>query len=203
MNIVPLSPSIALPVTAERSWRHLRVSAGDPLVAPDDADDIAIKLGAAVKATENFTGLALSLRNSMGLLDAFPSGEITIPVAPITAITSIVYVDTEGVEQTMDESDYQFDPYSKPPRLLTQDGAAWPSTKNVINAVRITFECGHSAAGDSPPGNPIPEPLVAAILLTLGHLYENREDSTPGQVVELPYGAKFLAQPYRIYNGFA
>ncbi|MYM31489.1 phage gp6-like head-tail connector protein [Duganella sp. CY15W] len=44
--------------------------------------------------------------------------------------------------------------------------------------------------------------IKAAILLTLGHLYENREDAVVGLVItELPAGARSLLRPYRIGVG--
>lgn len=39
--------------------------------------------------------------------------------------------------------------------------------------------------------------IKAAILLTVGHLYANREDVVPGSVAALPMGAQYLLQPYR------
>ncbi|QIL69568.1 phage gp6-like head-tail connector protein [Diaphorobacter sp. HDW4B] len=45
--------------------------------------------------------------------------------------------------------------------------------------------------------------IKAAILLTLGHLYANREDVVAGQTVaQLPFGARSLLRPHRIVNGF-
>ena len=45
--------------------------------------------------------------------------------------------------------------------------------------------------------------IKAAILLTLGHLYANREDVVAGQAVtQIPMGARSLLRPHRIVNGF-
>lgn len=45
--------------------------------------------------------------------------------------------------------------------------------------------------------------IKAAILLTLGHLYANREDVVAGQsVAQMPFGAHSLLRPHRIVNGF-
>jgi hypothetical protein len=40
--------------------------------------------------------------------------------------------------------------------------------------------------------------ITAAVLLMLGHLYEQREDTVMGSVIELPSGSKMLLAPYRI-----
>jgi hypothetical protein len=55
-------------------------------------------------------------------------------------------------------------------------------------------------AGDRPMV--VTASVQAAILLMLGHLYVNREDSVVGiSVVELPNGSKALLQPRRIGMG--
>lgn len=44
--------------------------------------------------------------------------------------------------------------------------------------------------------------ITAAVLLTLGHLDENREDVARGvSVTDLPKGAQYLLQPYRVGMG--
>lgn len=44
--------------------------------------------------------------------------------------------------------------------------------------------------------------IIAAILLTMGHLYANREASVVGvSVAELPQGARSLLMPHRVQMG--
>lgn len=51
---------------------------------------------------------------------------------------------------------------------------------------------------DDPNGLVIPASAKAAILLTLGHLYENREAVNVGNIVtEMPMGVQSLLWPYR------
>lgn len=48
----------------------------------------------------------------------------------------------------------------------------------------------------------INEAITAAMLLTIGHLYTNREDAVVGTIAaELPLGSRFLLQPYRTGMG--
>ncbi|MDU7389335.1 head-tail connector protein [Atlantibacter hermannii] len=42
--------------------------------------------------------------------------------------------------------------------------------------------------------------VKAAMLLLIGHWYENREATTPGQIMALPFAVDALLQPYRIYG---
>ena len=42
--------------------------------------------------------------------------------------------------------------------------------------------------------------IKAAVLLTVGHLYANREDVVAGvSVAQMPNGAEWLLQPYKVY----
>ena len=51
-------------------------------------------------------------------------------------------------------------------------------------------------------GMMVNEAIRAAILLTTGHLYANREDVVTGvTVAALPNGAQYLLQPYRVGMG--
>jgi uncharacterized phiE125 gp8 family phage protein len=44
----------------------------------------------------------------------------------------------------------------------------------------------------------IPQPLIAAMLLTIGHLYENRGEVSNAATHELPLAARRLVSPYRL-----
>ena len=44
----------------------------------------------------------------------------------------------------------------------------------------------------------VPQPLIAAMLLTIGHLYENREEVIDAASHELPLAARRLVSPYRL-----
>lgn len=49
-------------------------------------------------------------------------------------------------------------------------------------------------------GMVVNEAIKAAVLLTVGHLYANREDVVIGaSVAALPNGADYLLQPYKVY----
>jgi hypothetical protein len=45
----------------------------------------------------------------------------------------------------------------------------------------------------------VPELIIAGIYLTLGHLYENRQDVTKEKMNEIPNGARSLFDMYRVY----
>lgn len=48
-------------------------------------------------------------------------------------------------------------------------------------------------------GMVINDAFKSAVLLTVGHLYANREATTGRQLVELPMGVRFLLDPFKVY----
>ena len=192
----------AEPITIEECRAHLRLDAeGSPPEHPDDALVLAM-LSAAREYAEVVTGRSLVARTVELALDEFPLCGIELPHYPVVSVDSVKYIDTDGVEQTLAEDGYTFDDYGYQQRVVQAFEASWPTTRCVPNAVKVRYVVGHSMPGDSPQVYPLPEPIRAAMLLTLGHLYENREGSVVGVSVNaLPLGVASLLQPYRVRLG--
>jgi len=70
--------------------------------------------------------------------------DITLPFPPLQSVTSVKYIDTEGIEQTLSANDYIVDTDSEPARLVPAYGKEWPWTRRQPNAVRIRIVCGYS-----------------------------------------------------------
>lgn len=102
-------------------------------------------------------------------LDAFPK-TILLHRPPISSVSSISYEDADGDTQTLGTSVYQTDFESEPGRIVEAYGQVWPTTRDELNAVTVTYIAGYGATGAS-----VPENYLAAILLLAAHLYENRE----------------------------
>lgn len=122
--------------------------------------------------------------------------EIKIPFPPLQSVTSIKYYDTAGVQQTMSASDYTVDTVSEPGWVVPT--SSWPSTLDAINAVTIEFVAGYGNNAED-----VPADIRVAMLLTVGHLFANREATTDKNQIELPMGAKFLLKDYRVQRGMA
>lgn len=50
------------------------------------------------------------------------------------------------------------------------------------------------------PTTDIPLPIKHAIMLLIGDLYENREDSSDNKLISIPNGIRRLISPYLNYN---
>ena len=86
------------------------------------------------------------------------------------------------------------------------DGLATYTNYYVVNAATDVFELSLTSGG-SPVAMAsdgkgdqfaglIPEPIISAMLLLIGHLYENREQSIIGALNEIPFGVESLLLPY-------
>jgi uncharacterized phiE125 gp8 family phage protein len=133
----------------------------------------------------NGIGIALSPQTWRLSLDHFPC-EIVVPLGPVTAVTSVTYKDALGTDQPVGGLRYDLD--QQPLRIWPARDTAWPSIYCEPGAVKVTFECGYEE---------LPQDLRWAMLLLVGHYYENREAVSEG-LQELPMGASSILERYRV-----
>lgn len=170
----------------DRVRLHCRVTTND------DDDLLADLIKAAREHAEEHTGWQLITTTWALFLDCFPGsyGEIEVPYPPLQSISHIKYYDGAGDLQTLSADDYQVDIKSKPGRIMPVENATWPTTQSQkYNAVEIEF-----VAGFGTKGTDVPQGIRQAILLTVGHWYENRESVVIGQgtAIEVPFAAETL-----------
>lgn len=183
----------AEPVSLTEAKLHLKVE--------HVADDTLITslIEAARHQIEAVTGRAIMTQTLDLRLDRFPRGEIRLVKPPVSAIALFTYVDTDGTTRTMASADYRADlpsgPLAQPGRIEPVYGGAWPSTRDVSNAVRVQLTCGYGSAAL------VPAPLKAAMFLLIGHWYETREavNVNAGVTVQVvPLAVDALLGPFRV-----
>lgn len=125
--------------------------------------------------------------------------EMTI-AAPLQSVTSIKYLDSAGVEQTLNPNQYLVDTYQEPAVITKAFGVVWPETYDVPNAVKIRFVAGYTT-GDSPDTTPMPKPLKFAMLLLIGDMYANREAGIVGSIHTKNPTLEHLLSFYRLKMG--
>lgn len=113
--------------------------------------------------------------------------EIEIPFLPIQSITSIKTFDRSNNESTFNSSKYELDEQGG--RVYLNEGETWPSDLRSREAVKIVFVAGYGDAGSD-----IPAPIVQAIRLYVGKMYDCRE------ACEMPDNCKRLLDPYKILD---
>jgi len=121
------------------------------------------------QAIETYTGRTLITTSYQLMFDSFPD-IIELARPPVQSITSITYVDTDGVTQTLSSSLYRTDLISLFGRIEPAYGESWPSIRNVSNAVTVEFKCGYGDAAAS-----VPDALKVAIMSLAADMFEHRE----------------------------
>lgn len=70
---------------------------------------------------------------------------------PVTSVSSITYLDSNGASQTLSASVYSVNLKRWPPRIRLADGQTWPTTQDYTdNAVTVTFVAGFGTSSTDP-----------------------------------------------------
>ena len=116
----------------------------------------------------------------------FPA-EIELPMPPLQSVTSVTYIDGDGVSQTLATSDYTVDANREPGLIVPSFGNSWPSTQSVINAVTVRFVAGYGGPTS------VPESTKRAMLMMMAHWLENPEAVVAGAAPNIvPLGVEAL-----------
>lgn len=176
INIIT-APTVE-PITLAEARTQCRIAADD---TSEDAL-LAIYIQAARETAEHMLGRALIDQTWEQTLDEFPAGEVKLMKAKARSVVSVQYIDTAGTLQGMSPSAYTLDATQDTGWLLPADGTDWPSTDDVVNAVRIRYVAGYGATAAN-----VPAGVRNWLLLTVAAHYAQREaiDAT-GRVAALP-----------------
>lgn len=190
---VEIGTPIADLVTLEEAKLHLRIidtiatdvppedPEGEPTTITSHPDDDYIKelIATAVEWGEAFQNRSWITRAITVYLDGWPSVPFYLPMPPIESITSISYFAPDGTETAIDPSTYWLTPDGA---LSLSEGKIWPSdTLRSTSGVKIVYKAGYGDTADA-----VPKRCRQAVLLMVGHWYENREnvvvDATANQI---------------------
>lgn len=198
------------PITLARARLQCRVDAfGSPLEHADD-ELISDLIVTARQWAEGFTGRSLAIKTLEVALDYLPTvaptswpwniyptyiGAIELPGGPVVSLVNVTYPnDAESpTEQVVDAT---LDTYSVPNRVIPAGGVNWPLLTAAPNLVRIRYVAGYTP-------DALPKQIKQAMLLCIGHWYDNREDTSIVKLENIPLGAKDLLRRYRIEKAMA
>jgi uncharacterized phiE125 gp8 family phage protein len=216
LNYQLITPPAVEPVSVAVAKSHLRVD------FDDDDDLIAALISAAREMCEQKMNRAIFNQTYVLSLDQFNYGDwrstipmerrnplnfsalwesmaLRLPMPRLVSVTSITYMDTFGSPQTLDPATYSVDNSSQPARVVPSINLSWPTTDYYVpGSVKVTYVAG--SYGDGATVNTCPSSIKMAILLLVGHLYENREASTQLALKMIPLGVDALLNPYKFYG---
>jgi uncharacterized phiE125 gp8 family phage protein len=192
IRIVTVTAPAAEPVSVDEFKVHQRIDGND------ENDLIEAYLTAAREMFEAYTGRRIVTRTEALLLDAFPPcAGIVIPVAPVSEVVSVSTFDEDDVETVLAASNYYVDLNGPVARVMLKNNASWPSlptNHRPSSAVRVKFKAGNAPDTSVSPAIAAvyPERALLAIKLLAGHMYENREATSPLTIAEIPLGIRTL-----------
>ena len=102
--------------------------------------------------------------------------------SPLSSVTSLTYVASNGTTTTMPSSDYVVSTGDQPGYIAEAYDATWPACRAQPNAVTLTYVAGHVAATSTggTASSQMPENIKQAIMMVVGHWYRNRESVVTG-----------------------
>ena len=137
MNIQQLTYPTTTVISLQEAKDHLRVTSDD--------EDSLIKdcINGATNLVETYTNQYLLSRTFVAYFDTLEAYQnIEIWKYPISAISSVKYINTSGVETTLSTDNYSADIIDSPSRLYF---TSVPTVKsNIYNAFRVYFTAGYS-----------------------------------------------------------
>lgn len=167
------------PVTTDEAKLHLRLS----LDATDEDAVVDRCIAAARQWFEDRTGRALINQTWKYTIDNWYASEsvrrpgfIYLPRAPLSSITSVYYTATDGSSTLWDSANYTVDTESEPGRLALAYSKSWPVTREVVNAIQITYVAGYGATASS-----VPDGVKAALMVLIANLYHKRGGEDEGK----------------------
>ena len=100
---------------------------------------------------------------------------------PLSSVTSITYLDTDGATQTLAADQYVVDAISQPARISRAYNVDWPDTRVQNNAVKVRFVAGYGVA------SAVPQCIKSWMLIRIATLMENRQQIVigPGGKLEI------------------
>lgn len=164
------------PVSLDEAKLHLRVdgTAEDDYIAGLIS---AARIACEIEARRAFVARTLDL-----YLECWPGRSLKLPQPPLVSVTSITYTDENGNSATVSASDYVVYAGVEPGLIILKPTASWPSVNLMPGpSIVVRYVAGYGTAAA------VPAVYKQAMLLTIGHMYENREAVVVGTIAtQLP-----------------
>lgn len=187
-NVVTVVPATE-PVSLAEAKSQCRVSSTD--------SDILLNsyIIAARTYAEHYTSTKLVSQTVLMQGRSF-SDLRSLPSAPVISVSSVKYLDSAGVEQTLDTAIYEGILAGLEPRIQLKINQVWPQIRCSADAVRVTAVVGYS---------PVPEPIRCAMLMLISQWYDESSSissvrqsvTADGNVPTLPNTVEHLLANFR------
>lgn len=142
-----VTPAASYAVTVDELKTELSIS--------DTAWDakLLLLIKEASEQLEAATGRALLVQTFCEFYDWVPLAAwcpLRLHRAPLIAVSSIKYLDTNGAEQTWASSQYDVDIHREPARIALSFTGSLPTVREVIKSFYVTYTAGYATAAAVP-----------------------------------------------------
>jgi uncharacterized phiE125 gp8 family phage protein len=161
---------------------------------PDDdlMIDRLIKTAVAYTDAKGALGHAMITQKWGQWVNSVPPQYVRLAMGPLIEVTAVQYYDIDGALQTDTLSNYEITGTDFTTRIGPKSGFNWPVTQDRADAIRIEYTAGYGATSAS-----VPETLRHAMMLLIGHWYDNRENTMMDELSNIPYGFDMLLDIHR------
>jgi len=161
---------------------------------PDDdlMIDRLIKTAVAYTDAKGALGHAMITQKWGQWVHSVPPQYVRLAMGPLIEVTAVKYYDIDGALQTDTLSNYEITGTDFTTQIGPKSGSNWPVTQDRSDAIRIEYTAGYGATSAS-----VPETLRHAMMLLIGHWYDNRENTMMDELSNIPYGFDMLVDMHR------
>lgn len=194
MSLQIVTPPTAEPVTIDEVKARLRLTttADDALIL-QLITTARVFAEAAVKKSIVSKGYSLTLERF-----PWPTECLRLPVPPVSAVTSITYLDTTGALQTWPTDEYLVGLSQLPAVILPVPGTIYPATYRApgLDVVTVNFNAGPAAGALAIAM----DPYLEATRQLAAHFYSHPDAVNAENLKEMPLGIRSLLGVNPVYH---